>query len=93
MKDFGGSRPTELHGQTNVQEVLQYSLSYSQVCTHLVEVDKLEYVDQAVAGTAAAPLTAERRAEYVHINDRPGTPNFAALQHGAKVYGAGLGLS
>lgn len=93
MKGFGGSRRTELHGQTNVQEVLQYSLSYSQVCTHLVGVDKLEYVDQAVAGTAAAPLTAEQRAEYARIDGRAGTPNFAALQHGAKVYGAGLGLS
>lgn len=89
MKGFGGSRRTELHGQTNVQEVLQYSLSYSQVCTHLVGVDKLEYIDQAVAGTAAKPFSAEQRAAYAQIDSSPSSPNYAALQHGAKVYGTG----
>lgn len=91
MKGFGGSRRTHLHGQTNVQEVLQYSLSHPQVCTHVVGVDKLEYVDKAVAGAGATPFTAERRAEFARIDDRPGSPDYAALQHGAKVYGAGLG--
>lgn len=85
MKGFGGSRRTHLHGQTNIQEVLQYALSYPQVCTHLVGIDKLEYVDQAVAGTAAQPFSADKRKMFA-VNDAPDSPDYAALQHGGQHY-------
>ena len=88
MKGFGGSRRTHLHEQTNVEEVLRYSLSYQQVCTHLVGMDKMEYVDMAVAGTAAAPMSAADRARYV-VNDSPDSPDYAALHHGGPHYEGG----
>lgn len=88
MKGFGGSRRTHLHEQTNVEEVLRYSLSYSQVCSHLVGVDKMEYVDMAVAGTGAAPMSPGDRAQYV-VNDSPDSPDYAALHHGGPHYEVG----
>ena len=87
MKGFGGSRRTHLHERTSVQEVLQYALSYPQVCCHVVGVDKIEYVDQAVAGCAAQPFKAEERARFA-VNDAPDSPDFAAMQHGAEYYEA-----
>jgi len=89
MKGFGGSRRTHLHERTNVEEVLRYSLSYPQVCSHLVGVDKLEYVDQAVAGTAATPMTATERQQFA-VSNNPLSPDYAALQHGGSYYEKGL---
>jgi len=82
MKGFGGSRRTELHGKTNPEELLRYSLSYPQVCTHVIGVDKLEYVDQAVAGSAATPMQPADRAQYAvdEVGDA------AALAHGGILY-------
>lgn len=82
MKGFGGSRRTHLHGTTNVEEALRYSLSYPQVCTHVVGVDKLEYVDQAVAGSAATPMQPGDRAQYAvdELGDA------AELAHGGALY-------
>lgn len=82
MKGFGGSRRTHLHSKTNPEEVLRYSLSYPQVCCHVIGVDKLEYVDQAVAATAAAPMQPEERAQFAvdEIGDAE------ALAHGGKLY-------
>jgi predicted aldo/keto reductase-like oxidoreductase len=88
MKGFGGSRRTHLHGQTNVEEALQYSLSYPQVCSHMVGIDKLEYVDQAVAGSAGKPMSPEQRKMFA-VNDAPDSPDYAAMQHGGKHYDAG----
>ena len=85
MKGFGGSRRTHLHERTNAQQVLQYALSYPQVCCHVVGVDKLEYVDQAVAGCAAQPFAAEERARFA-VNESVDGPDFVALQHGAGYY-------
>jgi aryl-alcohol dehydrogenase-like predicted oxidoreductase len=85
MKGFGGSRRTHLHERTNVQQVLQYSLSYPEVTTHLVGLDKLEYLDQAVAACSAQPFEAEERAQFA-VNDAPHSPDFAALQHGGINY-------
>ena len=48
-------------------------------------VDKLEYVDQAVAGCVAPPFSAPQRAQYA-VNEEEGSPDLAALQHGAGYY-------
>jgi hypothetical protein len=48
-------------------------------------MDKLEYVDQAVAGTAAKPFDVEQRGAFANINGA----DHAALQHGGKFYNAG----
>ena len=88
MKGFGGSRRTELHGKTTVQEALQYSLSYPQVCTHVVGIDKIDYINQAVAGASAKPFEAAERARFA-VNDSPDSPDFAAMQYGGKHYESG----
>ena len=88
MKGFGGSRRTHLHSQTSVQDVLRYSLSYPQVCTHVVGVDKVDYVNQAVAGSAASPMSPEERLACV-VDDAPDSPDFVALHHGGRYYESG----
>lgn len=88
MKGFGGSRRTHLHEQTNPKQLLQYSLSYSQVTTHLIGIDKLEYVDEAVLATSATPFNSDERAKYV-VNDSPDSPDYYALQHGKEHYECG----
>lgn len=90
MKGFGGSRRTHLHEKTNAQEVLQYSLSYPQVCCHVVGVDKMEYVDQAVAGCAAPPFAEDERVRFA-VKDGPDSPDYVAMQHGAGHYEACCG--
>ena len=89
MKGFGGSRRTQLHSQTNVQEVLQYSLSYPQVCTHVVGIDKLEYVEQAIVASSAQPWTPDQRSAYAQADARPGTSTHAASLMAGKYYEAG----
>jgi len=85
MKGFGGSRRTYLHSKTNPEELLRYSLSYPQVCCHVIGVDKVEYVDQAVAASSAIPMLPEDRAQYAvdEVGDA------AALAHGGALYEKG----
>lgn len=85
MKGFGGSRRTHLHGRTNAQEVLQYSLSYPAVCTHVVGIDKLDYLNQAVVAAVAKPFSTEKRASFV-VNTEPDSADYAAMQYGGKHY-------
>ncbi|MEM0965673.1 MAG: aldo/keto reductase [Verrucomicrobiota bacterium] len=82
MKGFGGSRRTHLHSQTNAEEVVRYALSYPQVCTQVVGVDKVEYVDQAVAACGVSPMNAADRRNYV-VNE---IEDAEALAHGAILY-------
>ena len=85
MKGFGGSRRTHLHGQTNVEEVLRYALSYDQVCTHVVGIDKVDYVNQAVAASVARPMSSGDRAQFA-VNDNPDSPDYSAMMHGGELY-------
>jgi aryl-alcohol dehydrogenase-like predicted oxidoreductase len=89
MKGFGGSRRTHLHGKTNVNEALRYSLSYPQVCTHLVGVDKLDYVNQAVAVAPNKPMNSKEREQYAFV-DHNDPVEKVALQHGGQHYEKGL---
>ncbi len=61
MKGFGGSKRAGLHGLVNAESVVRYSLSYPQVCTHVIGMDQIEYVDQAVAASRMTPMTAPER--------------------------------
>ncbi|MBL6828869.1 MAG: aldo/keto reductase [Puniceicoccaceae bacterium] len=85
MKGFGGSRRTHLHGQTNVEEVLRYALSYDQVCTHVVGIDKVDYVNQAVAASVARPMSQGDRAQFA-VNDTQDSPDYSAMMHGGELY-------
>ena len=85
MKGFGGSRRTHLHGQTNVEEVLRYALSYDQVCTHVVGIDKVDYVNQAVAASVAKPMSSDDRVQFA-VNDTPDSPDYSAMMHGGELY-------
>ena len=88
MKGFGGSRRTHLHGKTNIGEVLRYSLSYPQVCTHVVGIDNPEYARQAIAAAGATPMSISERAavaaSYAHLADDP-----FAMNHGGHFYESG----
>lgn len=82
MKGFGGSRRTQLHSKTNPPQLLSYSLSYPEVCSHLIGIDKMEYVDQAVAATTTKPMQPIDRQQFAvdEIGDA------AALAHGGVYY-------
>lgn len=90
MKGFGGSRRTELHKQTSAEKVLQYSLSHPQLCTQIMGIDKVDYVNQAAVASMTKPFTvAEREAYAAQFEFAPGTPEFAAQYHGEKLYEEG----
>ncbi|MEM8549501.1 MAG: aldo/keto reductase [Verrucomicrobiota bacterium] len=88
MKGFGGSRRVNLHSKTNVKEVVRYALSYPEVCTHVIGVDKVEYVDQAVLASESTPMTAEERETFA-VNARPGTKEYFDMMHGEEFYNDG----
>ncbi|CAA6677590.1 MULTISPECIES: aldo/keto reductase [unclassified Lentimonas] len=89
MKGFGGSRRTNLHKKTTVEEVLRYSLSYEPVCTQLIGIDRLEFLDKAiVAGSTIQPMSAKERGAYASVNE-PTEQNYAELMYGETVYHAG----
>jgi predicted aldo/keto reductase-like oxidoreductase len=77
MKGFGGSKRAFLHGKTNIEEVVRYSLSYPQVCTHVIGVDKIDYVDQAVLAAAKSPMTKSERTEHIARVARDGGAEYA----------------
>jgi hypothetical protein len=65
------------------ETVLRYSLSYPQVCTHVVGIDKMEFLDQAVLASAKTPMTpAEREAFTVSVAERGGEAFAVYLQDG-----------
>ena len=88
MKGFGGSRRTQLHGKTNIAEVLRYSLSYPQVCTHVVGIDKLEYAQQAIQAANAKPMSAAER-EAVAVRHAVNADDEFAMNHGGHFYESG----
>lgn len=88
MKGFGGSRRTKLHGKTNIEEVIRYSLSYPQVCTHVVGIDKLEYARQAIAASSATPMSILKR-NAVQAKHATGVNDEFAMNHGGHFYESG----
>lgn len=77
MKGFGGSKRAFLHGKTNVEEVVRYSLSYPQVTTHVIGVDKPEYVDAAVLASSKTPMSTVERDEHIARLSREGGAHYA----------------
>jgi len=77
MKGFGGSKRAHMHGLTNVEDVVRYALSYPQVCTHAIGVDKLEFVDPAVIAATKTPMTVEERSKHVAEVAKRGGEQFA----------------
>ncbi len=61
MKGFGGSKRAHMHGLVNSEKVVRYALSYPEVCTHLIGMDKVEFVDQAIAAAQKSPMTFDER--------------------------------
>ncbi len=85
MKGFGGSRRAHLHGLVNAETVMRYSLSYPQVCTHVVGIDKIEFVDQAVLASAKTPMTPKERDDFtVALAEKGGAAFASYLQEGYK---------
>lgn len=88
MKGFGGSRRTPLHGKTNVEEVLRYSLSYPQVCTHVVGIDKLEYAHKAILASESTPMSVAERHEFANLHVS-GADEAFTMNHGGHLYESG----
>lgn len=83
MKGFGGSRRAHLHGLVNAETVLRYSLSYPQVCTHLIGIDKMAFVDEAALASSRTPMTAQERKDFtVSVAERGGDQFATYLQEG-----------
>lgn len=83
MKGFGGSKRAHLHGLVNAQSVLRYSLSYPEVCCHVVGIDKMEYLEQAIAASYLQPMSPKEREEFqVALAAKGGTQFAAYLQEG-----------
>lgn len=61
MKGFGGSKRAHLHGLVTAETVLRYSLSYPQVCTHVIGIDKMEFLEEAVSASGKTPMTPAER--------------------------------
>lgn len=83
MKGFGGSKRAHLHKLVNAEKVLRYSLSYPDVCTHLIGIDKMEFVDEAAAAASKTPMTPEERASFAQwCADQGGAQYASYLQPG-----------
>ncbi|MEO0796471.1 MAG: aldo/keto reductase [Verrucomicrobiota bacterium] len=85
MKGFGGSRRTQLHGKTNISEIISYSLSYPEVCTQVVGMDKVPYVEAAVAASPVKPMTPLEREEFAANFDAKHFDDYA-MKHGGEIY-------
>ena len=87
MKGFGGSKRPHLHGKINVEEVVRYSLSYPQVTTHCVGIDKYEYVDPLVAAASKTPMTVAERDSFVAKLKADGCEKYAVYLDPAHIDG------
>jgi aryl-alcohol dehydrogenase-like predicted oxidoreductase len=77
MKGFGGSKRSSEKGLMTAEKVMRYSLSYPEVCTHLIGVDKFEYVDQAVVAASKSPMDAAERKAFAGWCDQMGGAAYA----------------
>ena len=77
MKGFGGSKRASQKGLMNAEKVMRYALSYPEVCTHLVGVDRFEYVDEAVVAAGKPPMEVEERKAFAGWCDRMGGAAYA----------------
>jgi len=83
MKGFGGSKRAHLHGLVNATTVLRYSLSYPQVCTHLIGMDKYEQTAAAALASAKTPMSPKERDEFqVAVAARGGAEYAVYLREG-----------
>ncbi len=64
MKGFGGSKRAHLHGLVTSETVMRYSLSYPQVCTHVVGIDKMDYLEQAALAASKTPMSPDEREKF-----------------------------
>ena len=84
MKGFGGSKRANLHGMININQVINYTLSYPDVTTQCIGIDSMAFAQQAVvAAREAKPMTPEEREKFiVSIQARGGADYAQHLQPG-----------
>lgn len=83
MKGFGGAKRANLHRLVNAERVVRYSLSYPDVCTHVIGMDKIEFIDQAVAAASKSPMSVEERTNFAQwCADQGGAQYAVYLQPG-----------
>jgi predicted aldo/keto reductase-like oxidoreductase len=77
MKGFGGSKRAHQKGLMTAEKVVRYSLSYPEVCTHLIGIDKLDYVGEAAVASTQTPMTVDERKAFASWCDRMGGAAYA----------------
>jgi aryl-alcohol dehydrogenase-like predicted oxidoreductase len=91
MKGFGGSKRAHLHALVDAEKVVRYSLSYPDVCTHLIGMDQVRFVDEALAAAGKTPMTVEEREAFAVACKERGGEQFASyLQPGHRDGGCTL---
>ena len=93
MKGFGGSKRASEKGLMTAEKVVRYSLSYPEVCTHLIGVDQLPYVSEAAVAATKTPMTVEERKAFVAWCDRMGGAAYAMHAQPGHRDGGGCGSS
>ena len=78
MKGFGGSKRASLHGMVNINQVINYSLSYPNVTTQCIGIDSMPFAQQAVAAALSAnPMTVEERNKFIALIQARGGAEYA----------------
>lgn len=77
MKGFGGAKRAAQKGLMNAEKVVRYSLSYPEVCTHVIGIDRLEYVQEAAVAAGKTPMTVDERQAFVQWCDQRGGAAYA----------------
>ena len=84
MKGFGGSKRANLHGLIDINQVINYALSYPDVTTQCIGIDSMNFAQLAVAAARVAkPMSPEDREKFiVSIQARGGADYAQHLQPG-----------
>jgi len=81
MKGFGGSKRAHQKGLMTAEKVVRYSLSYPEVCTHLIGIDQFDYVGEAALAATKTPMTTDERKAFAVWCDQRGGATYAMHAH------------
>jgi aryl-alcohol dehydrogenase-like predicted oxidoreductase len=91
MKGFGGAKRAAQKGLMNAEKVVRYSLSYPEVCTHVIGIDRVEYVEEAALAATKTPMDEKERKDFAQWCDQMGGAAYAMHCQPGHRDGAGCG--
>lgn|GEM_PF-140865 len=77
MKGFGGAKRAAQKGLMNAEKVVRYALSYPEVCTQVIGIDELKYVEEAALAAGKTPMNEKERQDFAQWCDRMGGAAYA----------------